>query len=552
MWTLIYCLVMVPVVSGILQFREKAYIKLPYNTAGDYSMFKDGATKASYHASTRMLYVIGTGTNLMHIIDLTNKDNPIILLTHHFNTVGDGPITDVEACADTIAVAIESNTVAAHGHVQLFLPFTKFDSQLSKIGRVPAGHTPKDMAFTSDCSRLVVVNEGRPGLLHSTFDDPRGSISVIIKNDQGFPPEINTNFDSFNDRVNEYLRNGVRYIFRGDQSANVETTFSKDLEPESVAIDQDDRYAYISLQENNAVVKFDITQNRIIEIYALGVKNWTNFDMDASDRDGGPIMKRHHIYSFYQPRDIKIGVVNGQSYLFTANTGAIKKFTQQTEGFDFTDAARARTLHNGGAIDEALVGTDNNNKIKNDADLGRLHISGLDGVNSQGLIQNLHAYGGRSVSMWNPATFQRVYDTGDDLEKQAKNKYSTTFNGDCNNLNLSPAGEMDLRSDDYGVEPTSVAFGTHNGAPLIVTASRSGMIYAFNVIGTALSFQSVHRRGSTNQAWNVLYQNNSTGDCLITDIGYVDGSAAGLVYVIGSGSSSVGLYEIYDDGITKK
>lgn len=48
--------------------------------------------------------------------------------------------------------------------------------------------------------------------------------------------------------MNEYLRNGVRYIFRGDQSANVETTFSKDLEPESVAIDQDDRYAYISLQ----------------------------------------------------------------------------------------------------------------------------------------------------------------------------------------------------------------------------------------------------------------------------------------------------------------
>lgn len=56
------------------------------------------------------------------------------------------------------------------------------------------------MAFTSDCSRLVVVNEGRPALLHSTFEDPRGSISVIIKNDQGFPPEINTNFDSFNDR----------------------------------------------------------------------------------------------------------------------------------------------------------------------------------------------------------------------------------------------------------------------------------------------------------------------------------------------------------------
>ncbi|XP_052101359.1 mesenchyme-specific cell surface glycoprotein-like [Mytilus californianus] len=492
----------------------------------------------------------------MHIIDLTHKDNPTILLTHHFNTVGDGPITDVETCSDTVAVAIGSNTVTAHGHVELFLPFTHFDSQLTKIGRVPAGHTPKDMAFTSDCSRLIVANEGKPGLLHNTFEDPRGSISVIIKNDQGFPPEVNTNFDSFNDRVNEYIRNGVRYIFRGDQSANVETTFSKDLEPESVAIDQDDRYAYISLQENNAVVKFDITQNRIIEIYALGVKNWTNFDMDASDRDGGPNLKRHHIFSFYQPRDIKIGVVNGQSYLFTANTGAIKKLTQQNEGFDFTDAARARTLHNNGAIDEVLVGADNKAKINNDADLGRLHVSGMDGLNSQGLIQYIHAYGSRSVSMWNTATFQRVYDTGDDMEREAINKYSSTFNGDCENINLSPAGEMDLRSDDYGVEPTAVAFGTHSGAPLIVTASRSGMIYVFNVIGTALSFQSVHRRGGTNQAWNLLYQNNSTGDCLISDIGYVDESAlpdrTGLVYVIGSGSSSVSLYEIYDNGITKK
>jgi len=54
--------------------------------------------------------------------------------------------------------------------------------------------------------------------------------------------------------------------------------------------------------------------------------------------------------------------------------------------------------------------------------------------------------------MWNAATFQRVYDTGDDMEREASratNGYSTTFNGECSNVNLSPVGEADLRSDNY-------------------------------------------------------------------------------------------------------
>ena len=54
--------------------------------------------------------------------------------------------------------------------------------------------------------------------------------------------------------------------------------------------------------------------------------------------------------------------------------------------------------------------------------------------------------------MWNAATFQRVYDTGDDMEREASratNGYSTTFNGECSNVNLSPVREADLRSDNY-------------------------------------------------------------------------------------------------------
>jgi hypothetical protein len=49
-------------------------------------------------------------------------------------------------------------------------------------------------------------------------------------------------------RVSEYVAKGVRYIFRGDPANGIHSSLSQDLEPESVVIDNADRYAYISLQ----------------------------------------------------------------------------------------------------------------------------------------------------------------------------------------------------------------------------------------------------------------------------------------------------------------
>lgn len=56
------------------------------------------------------------------------------------------------------------------------------------------------MSFNNDCSRLVVVNEGKLGLLNGVVNDPQGSMTIIVRNDQGFPPEVNVNFQSFDNR----------------------------------------------------------------------------------------------------------------------------------------------------------------------------------------------------------------------------------------------------------------------------------------------------------------------------------------------------------------
>lgn len=71
-----------------------------------------------------------------------------------------------------------------------------------------------------------------------------------------------------------------------------------------------------------------------------------------------------------------------------------------------------------------------------------------------------------------------------------------------------------------GVEPTALDVGTINNNPVMVAGTRTGLIFAYRIIGQAFSFQSVHRRGGTTQTWNTLYAANNTGDAIISDIGY--------------------------------
>lgn len=89
------------------------------------------------HIDLYKLHISGSGTNLLHIIELTNPDNPTIVYTHEFNTAGDGEVTDVQVCPDTVAVSIVSNTRAAEGHVELYDIYYKGDPTFNRLGRLP-------------------------------------------------------------------------------------------------------------------------------------------------------------------------------------------------------------------------------------------------------------------------------------------------------------------------------------------------------------------------------------------------------------------------------
>merc|ERR1712179_75067 len=570
MQTLVILVCCILSTSAVIQLQKLSGIKIPANANGDFSMFAGAAHKAAYDKTNRLLYVVSEqhnsnkSLNFLHILDLTNPSSPTIVLTHPFtqhNYAGPAGIAvcnnPADISKDIVAVSIPSTYGAYNGKVELFEPYTKIQSDITRLGVVDVGASPKNMAFTSDCSQLLVANEGVPGFdgpeydSNSVFFDPEGRITIIISSKTSSPATLKIDFTSFNNRAQEFVNRGVRWVFRGDRDENLLNTFSQDLEPEDITISPDDRFAFISFKENNAIAKLDISRRQIIDIYPMGVKDFSTFDIDPSDRDGGAQMNRYKVYGMYQPSSIRYGIINGKGYLITADQGGYKTINYRTSmgGMQtFTDAVRIKTANTDMMLDRPSFDSQTLLDIDDDTRLGRLHMSKSDGLNYLfGKIDAIHIYGGRSVSMIDASTMSRAYETGSDLESNQIAKYSNTFNGDCSALNNSPTGERDTRSDDMGPEPTGLAIGTVDGVAVLVTGGRNGVLNVFSMRGVAALFESNFRDGATNEFWSGLFDKNTMGDAVITDIGYVEAadSTTGkpYVYVVGSASGTVSFYE---------
>ncbi|XP_062575707.1 mesenchyme-specific cell surface glycoprotein-like [Saccostrea cucullata] len=548
-----------------LQLSKQSYLRFPYQYVnGDptnprYGLLQNAAHKAAYHTVDKILYVASARSSekYLHIIDMNNPASPSILMTHVFDNSVDGMITAVDACSDTIAVSLAAADPVAEGHVELYTPYNRADRVFTRIGRITVGVNPRDIKHTSDCTRLVVANGGSVALnpVSNTLSDPEGSLTIIIRNDQGFPIEVNMDFTQLNDRVTDYINNGVRYVFRGDHSAGIVNTFSQDLEPESVTISNDDRFAFISCQRNNAVLKIDMFNQRIIELYSLGAKNWTSYTMDASDLNDAANMRHHTVYSFYQPGKLAFGLIDGKGYVISADTGRTTSYTVNNHGYAFNDFVRARVAYNDGDLDTTTMNPTLVQQIQDNQQLGRVYMSNQDGYNIFNKIGDVFLFGGRGISLWDSTTMAHVFDSGDDLERRASQLYPSTFNGDCSNGNQSPTQQVDERSDDMGPEPSALAVGTVGTTPVLVTGSRSGVLYVFNMRGVSANFESAHREGSTNDIWNNLYGTNTAGDQQISEIGFVNAgdSSTGVpyIFVIGKTTGSLSIYNIEDVPDTK-
>lgn len=389
-----------------------------------------------------------------------------------------GAANSVSVHGSLAAVAVEANPKTEAGWV-IFID----TASLAYVQAVPVGALPDMLIFTPDGTQVVVACEGEP---EDYTVDPEGSVDIITVADFSLRRAGFDNFNVGGPRAAE-LPDGVRVFGQIVDAAGLPirpSTVAEDLEPEYVAISADSATAYVSLQENNAIVVVDLASATVSRIFPLGFKDYRlpGNELDASDKDGAVNIRNWPVYGMYQPDAIAVYTVSGVDYLVTANEGDSRAdwgIAQSGGAVDFAGDPLNVNMEEFRVKDLPLDPTafpDAATLQANDQ-LGRLRVtSQLGDTDGDGDFDQLYAYGARSFSVWNAATGEQVFDSGSFFERLTAQKYGVNF--DNNNDENGPGS----RSDDKGPEPEGVTLGVVNGHTYaFICLERMGGIMVYDI-----------------------------------------------------------------------
>lgn len=335
------------------------------------------------------------------------------------------------------------------------------------LGFVEVGYHPDSVAFAPDGQTILVANEGE---FSAKGPSAPGSISVIDVHDLTVLEPIKGLTAETYGFTEENLASGVDLSgLRSNQPGAAPETF---LEPEYViGVGQK---AFVSIQESNAIGVFDTEAKQWVAVHDLLLRT---HDIDTSDRDSEAKLfetkPEARLFHIPMPDMIAAYEVEGRSYILTANEGDARP--------DGLDVARVHDLGKKGRpplnrqYKRKLSELYGPHTFKN-ANLGRLEVSIVDGLNEKGEIINLHTFGSRSFSILDADSGEIVFDSGSDFER-----LSARFGGQNYNANQEP-GDFDSRSDAKGPEPEAVTVGTIDGRNFaFIAMERSGFVFIYDV-----------------------------------------------------------------------
>jgi len=311
-------------------------------------------------------------------------------------------------------------------------------------------------------------------------------------------------------------------------------TVSQDLEPEYVAISPDSKTAYVTCQENNALIVVNLETNTISEIKALGFKDHSvpGNGLDASDKGKKiDIATYPNLKGMYMPDAAVAYQIGGKAYLFTANEGDAREYDALIEEVRVKDIM----------LDEAAF--PNASVLQDKEVLGRLTVTNTMGdIDGDGDFDALYSFGARSFSIWD-ASGNLVWDSGDQIEKATAIAYPEYFNSDNDE-----EGDLDPRSDAKGPEPEAIAVGTINGSTYaFVGLERIGGVMIFDVTNPAAP---VFKKYINNRDFTVNPKDNlsAAGDLGPECVVFVPASSRtdskNLLIVSNEVSGTVTTYEI--------
>jgi hypothetical protein len=457
----------------------------PASTTPPSLIFRNGVSlpvggEISSYANGRVLTTnSGNNSHGVEVYALSSNATLERLRTIDLSSVFNGAaninsVTSVVADARGFGVATITPVGTTQNDVGRIAIFSTENGTILKTLNV--GYHPDCVVMTPDRTKILVANEGEYGSSNKTISESfarPGSISVIdISSVQTLANIANLDqsnvatydFQDFNLGTGVTLR-GVRDNTLAMNTANTTANFAN-IEAEYITATN--TQAYVTLQENNAIATFDFATRKFTRIANLGSITQT---IDASDRDGSSNGKRISINDTVaglpMPDTMVSFTKNGAVFLVTANEGDARP-----DDWD---------IDTGSALITANL-TSNNTTIAINAGLTRLKLLKNAGdTNGDSLIDQPTMMGTRSFTIWNAATGNRTYDSGNMIETYVANHNPFTFN-----MNDGSLSKWDERSDDKGPEPEALAYGSVAGRDYVFVGNeRENGIIAFDITNTA-------------------------------------------------------------------
>ena len=444
---------------------------------------QDAAEILAHSEDSDYLFVVNAELGGVDVLDVTTPSDPVRLEQLAVGDAWDdaGEVTNIALRDDVpvdgartavLAVAVVAADPQADGRVVFYDA-----GERTHLTSVAVGAGPDKVAFTPDGARVLTADSGEPSDDYAV--DPPGTVSVVDVRDGVREASVErVGFEAYDGREDELRERGVR-IFGPDASA------STDLEPEYLTVSADSTTAYVVLQVNNALAVVDVESASVEAIHPFGVKDHdaTGNELDASDVDRLRI-RNWPVYGMYQPDAVvsyEAGAASegdpertddGETYLVTANEGSARDY----DGFSEVTTVGELDLDPDAFDLDGVSGVDDVAELQRPENLGNLRTTTeLGDVDGDGRHEEIHAFGGRSFSIWT-TDGDLVYDSGADFELLTAMHHPEYFNAD--GLRNEPFAQ----STEKGPEPEGVTVGRVDGRTYaFVGLERIGSVVVYDV-----------------------------------------------------------------------
>lgn len=377
----------------------------------------------TYNKDDKIFYVVSGMTQSIDLVKI-NSDGSTeckkrinigdVLKGQDIN-VGDMTSVSYSNEKNLLAVAVQDEDYKNNGHIVIL------DKEGNYKESFECGVQPDMVTFTKDGKYIISADEGEPREGYVNGIDPKGSVTIIDVENKS------TNKVEFNIDRDEALKDGL-LLKKGSNPV-------EDLEPEYIAISDDNKTAFVSLQENNAIASIDIESGEINYVKGLGFIDHSlpgnEIDAVRGKGDNAQIdIKRDNFFGTPMPDGIAFLSKNGKDYILTANEGDAREWGKKKNKYENTKSKK---------FDE-----------KADKKTEYLDNDKTDGLDKD----KIYLLGGRSFSIYDASDLTRVYNSGSDFEKITARIFPDFFN--TSNDEDKGVDELDARSNKKGPEAENI------------------------------------------------------------------------------------------------